>query len=78
MWRSLLLFVLISLVGIIIFAATVFWSVIDKLTAPSTSVKPPVALDRAKLESMLGQIRERQSRFDALKANPSPVVDPSK
>ncbi|MCE9541139.1 hypothetical protein K8R03_01115 [Candidatus Kaiserbacteria bacterium] len=77
-WRAILFCILISLMCVIAFSVTVFWGVIDTLTTPASSVKPPVALNRAALENMLTQITARRNTFESLKTNPGPVADPSK
>jgi len=79
LWRSLLLFIAVALLGILLFSASVFWGVIGDLTsAQGSRGRLPQAFDRAKLRQTLDGIQARQSRFDELKTNPSPVVDPTK
>ena len=79
LWRGLLVFCAVGMVSALIFAASIFWSVMSKLSsAAGGGLQQSSLLDRAQLQSTLRLIEERRAAFDVKKVSPAPVVDPSK
>ena len=78
-WHTLLLCAAIGAVGVLLFAASVFVDVLTTLGGSATGTsRPPVVLDRAKLDETLRLIDQKAVDFQALKSAPTAVVDPSK
>ncbi len=78
-WRTLLFVGALGAAGILVFAMSVFWDVSNALSsaAQSSANQRPV-IDRAALEETLALIERRRHEFEARKAAPSGVVDPSR
>ncbi len=78
-WHGLLLCAAVAMVGVLVFAASVFVDVLTTLGGSAAGpTRPPVVLDRAKLDEMLNRIDEKVVEYNAHRAASSPVVDPSR
>ncbi len=78
-WRALLVLTATGVVGVLVFAATVFWDVLATLgNAAGAPARTSPALDRAALQNTLRLIEEKRLDFEARKATSTPVVDPSR
>jgi hypothetical protein len=78
-WRSLLVIALIAILCLILFGFWQFIAVVDDLAGAQSGsgTKPPVALNRAMLQSTLAAFDQRHSLYSSGGGNAS-FKDPSK
>ncbi|MEK7601167.1 MAG: hypothetical protein AAB480_01375 [Patescibacteria group bacterium] len=79
-WRSMLAFMLLSIVGVIAFGLWQFVVVVENLSAAQSgnSSASPVTFNRTKLEGVLRAYDARQAQYDASASGAATVADPSK
>ncbi len=56
-WRAILVLMAVGIVAVIIYAVTVFATVVENLNNAPASTKQPVVLDRNALDSTIREIR---------------------